>query len=193
MVPGVVLAGGRSVRLGGGDKCLLPLGGDTILGHVLAALRHQTNALAVNSNSDAGLFGGLEVLADVLPGRLGPLAGIHAAMVWARGRGAEMVLTVPGDTPFLPLDLLARLAAGRAEGQAVVAVSGAEIHPVVGLWPCALAEALEAFLGGGVYRVQGWLERIAFLTVEFDVGGVDPFWNINTPEDLRLARKMVAR
>ena len=194
MLPGVILAGGRSQRLGGGDKCLLPLGDASILAYVIAAVKPQTGALAINSNSAPALFAhtGLEVLADVLPGRLGPLAGIHAAMLWAREMGAEAVLTVPADTPFLPQDLVARFDAGRAAGQASVAVSGAEMHPVVGLWPCALAELLQNYLAQGVYRVRAWLGQISFRSVEFESGAIDPFWNINTPEDLHLARAAVA-
>jgi molybdenum cofactor guanylyltransferase len=194
MITGVVLAGGRSQRLGGGDKCLLALGGGTILDHVIGAVGTQVSCLAINSNSAPALFAhtGLPVLADVLPGRLGPLAGIHSSMLWARARGADAVLTVPTDTPFLPRDLVARLEAGREAGQASVAMSGAELHPVVGIWPSALAEPLEAFLAEGVYRVRGWLGQISFRRVEFETGAIDPFWNINTPEDLALARAAVA-
>lgn len=193
MIPGVILAGGRSQRLGGGDKCLLALGDGSILDRVIGALREQTGALAINTNSAPALFAhtGLEVLADVLPGRLGPLAGIHTAMLWAREMGAEAVLTVPADTPFLPRDLVARLAAVRAAGQAAIAVSGAQMHPVVGLWPSALAEPLQDYLAQGVYRVRAWLGQISFRSVAFEGGAIDPFWNINTPDDLQLARAMV--
>lgn len=191
MIPCVILAGGRSRRLGGGDKCLLPLGETTILGHVIAAVRPQTAALLINSNSDPALFDGLgiAVRADMVPGRLGPLAGIHTAMVWAREMGAESVLTVPADTPFLPHDLAARLNAARGIGQAAIAASGGELHPVAGIWPSALAEQLEEQLADEVYRVRAWLGQIPFRTVEFSGASIDPFWNINTPDDLALARK----
>lgn len=194
MIAGVILAGGRSRRLGGGDKCLLPLGDGTILSHVITHLRPQTDALLINSNSDAALFGssGLEVRADVLPGRLGPLAGIHTAMLWAQEMAADAVLTVPADTPFLPDDLVARLAVAREPGGACIAASGGELHPVIGLWPAALAERLEAYLAGAEYRVRAWLGLISFKTIDFDMGTIDPFWNINTPDDLQFARTMVA-
>ena len=193
MIPGVIIAGGRSRRLGGGDKCLLALGDGSILDHVVDALREQTGALAINSNSAPALFAhtGLAVLADVFSGRLGPLAGIHTAMLWARENGADTVLTVPADTPFLPRDLVARLDAGREAGQASIAVSGADMHPVVGLWPTALAEPLQAQLAEGGYRVRAWLGRISFRTVAFEAGAIDPFWNINTPDDLQFARAAV--
>jgi molybdopterin-guanine dinucleotide biosynthesis protein A len=194
MIPGVILAGGSSRRLGGGDKCLLPLGKGPILTHVIASLRLQTSALLINSNSDPALFQdtGLPVRADVLPGRLGPLAGIHTAMLWAREIGADAVLTTPADTPFLPADLAARLNTGRDAGQAAFALSDGELHPIVGIWPSALAEQLQDHLANGVYRVRTWLGQISFRTVEFEAGGMDPFWNINTPDDLAFARAAVA-
>lgn len=192
MIPAAILAGGRSSRLGGKEKCLLPLGERTILAHVMAALQPQVGAVLLNSNGAPDLFVGIEVRADVLPGRLGPLAGVHTAMLWALELGAETVLTVPGDTPFLPGDLAARLVAARAPGQAAIAASGGALHPVIGLWPSALAARLETHLAGGAYRVRGWLEQIGFTTVEFETGARDPFWNINTPEDLAFARAAVA-
>jgi molybdenum cofactor guanylyltransferase len=189
MIPGVILAGGRSRRLGGGDKCLLPLGDTTILAHVVDALRPQTNALLVNSNSAPALFQdtGLEVRADILPGRLGPLAGIHTAMLWSREIGADAVLTAPADTPFLPGDLVTRLNASREAGQAAIATSGGELHPVIGVWPSVLAEQLQDHLRNGTYRVRAWLGQISFRTIEFETGAIDPFWNINTPDDLQFA------
>ena len=194
MIPGVILAGGCSRRLGGGDKCLLPLGDASILALVIAALRPQTGALLINSNSDPTLFldTGLPVRADILPGRLGPLAGIHSAMLWARERGADAVLTAPADTPFLPSDLVARLVAALETGHAAVAASGGSLHPVIGLWPSALAEPLQAALLGGMYRVRDWLGHISYETVEFASGAVDPFWNINTPDELQRARELVS-
>ena len=194
MIPGAILAGGNSRRLGGGDKCLLPLGEGSILTRVIASLRPQTSALLINSNSDPALFraAGLPVRADVLPGRLGPLAGMHTAMLWAQEIGADAVLTAPADTPFLPADLVSQLDAGREAGQAAIAVSGGELHPVVGIWPSALAEQLRDHLAHDVYRVRTWLGQISFRTVEFDSGGMDPFWNINTPDDLAFARAAVA-
>jgi molybdopterin-guanine dinucleotide biosynthesis protein A len=194
MIPGCILAGGRSQRMGGGDKFLRRLGEATLLEHVISSLRPQTGALLINSNSDPALFAdtGLEVRADVVPGWLGPLAGIHTAMLWGREMGAEAVLTAPADTPFLPLDLVARLAAARGAGQAAIAASGGALHPVVGLWPCALAEVLRETLAGGEYRVRDWLGRISYAVVEFEAGGADPFANINTPEELQRTRAAVA-
>lgn len=190
MIPGCILAGGQSRRMGGGDKFLLPLGETSILAHVIAALRPQTSALLINSNSGPDLFAGigLEVRADSMPGRLGPLAGICTAMLWAREGGADAVLTVPADTPFLPPDLVARLTGARAPSQAAIAARGGELHPVIGLWPCALAETLQTTLAEGRYRVRDFLARISYTDVAFEAGNIDPFTNINTPEDLQRAR-----
>lgn len=195
MIPCAIIAGGRSLRLGGGEKCLGDLGGRTILDHVIAALAPQTGALLINSNSDPELFArtGLPVRADILPGRLGPLAGIHTAMVWARDLGAQAVLTTPADTPFLPRDLVEKLAALRAPGEAAIAASEGEIHPVIGLWPCAMAAALKTHLSTSAYRVRGWLGQIDYRQVEFSGAGIDPFWNINTPADLAHARAALTR
>jgi len=194
MIAGVILAGGRSRRLGGGDKCLLPFGDGTILAAVITALRPQTSALLINSNSDPALFldTGLQVRADKLPGRLGPLAGIHTALLWAREIGADAVLTAPADTPFLPSDLVARLADAYDAGHAAIAASDSNLHPVIGLWPSALAEPLQDALADGIYRVRAWLDRISYKIVTFEAGAIDPFWNINTPEELQRARAMVS-
>jgi FdhD protein len=195
MIPAVILAGGRSSRMGGGDKGLLTLGGHSMLEHVVAALRPQTSALMLNSNSGADLFTalGLEVHADALPGRLGPLAGIHTAMLWARAQGADAVLTVPGDCPFLPANLVQKLTAARRRNEAAIAASNGQTHPVVGLWPCTLAEHLEAALQGGMRRVRDFLAEIPHVNVEFPASEPDPFWNVNTPEDLQRAQALLTR
>ncbi len=191
-IPAVILAGGRSQRMGGGDKCLLPLGDTTILAHVVAALRPQTSAILLNSNSDPQVFSttGLQVRADALPGRLGPLAGIHTAMLWAQEIGAAVVLTVPADTPFLPNDLVARLVTASAGGHIAIAANGSGLHPTAGLWPSNLAAVLRRDLEGGVRRVRAWLDLMSFKTALFEPAGTDPFWNINTPEDWVTANNL---
>lgn len=187
MIPGIILAGGASRRMGGGDKPLLHLGGRSILSRVIEALRPQTTALLLNSNSPI-TAPGLETRADALPGRLGPLAGIHTAMLWGRELGAEAVLTIPGDCPFLPADLTTRLAAARTPGITAIAASAGRDHPVIGIWPCILAEDLQTALQTGTRRVRDFLAQIPHVTVDFPVTDTDPFWNINTPEDLARAQ-----
>ena len=190
--PAVILAGGRAVRMGGGDKCLLPLGNVSMLDRIIATLLPQVSEILVNTNSNPALFRGVPVgvRGDVLPGRLGPLAGIHTAMLWAQERGAEAVITVPGDAPFLPADLVARLVAASGDGHVAIASSAGNLHPVVGLWPRRLAPELQGCLESGMRRVRAWLEQCSFKIAEFEVKGLDPFWNINTKEDLQRAAQL---
>ena len=192
LLPAVVLAGGLSRRMGGGDKPLLPFGSGTVLSAVLARLAPQAGPLAINANGNPARFAayGLPVLPDPVEGHPGPLAGLLAAMVWARSLGAASVLTVPGDAPFLPLDLAARLA--RA-GAPAFAVSGGRAHPVAGLWPTALAEPLRRDLAEGLRKVQAFATAHGARPVEFPPppAGPDPFLNLNTPQDLADARHML--
>lgn len=183
----VVLAGGLARRMGGGDKTLLELGGRTLLDHVLERLRPQVDAVALNANGDPARFArfGLPVLPDPMLGRPGPLAGVLAGMRWARGLGADSLLTVPGDTPFLPPDLVARL---RAAGGLACAASGGRAHPVVALWPLDLEAALAAALAAGERRLGVWAAAQGMARVAWE-GTPDPFLNINTPEDLAEARR----
>ncbi len=182
----VALAGGLSRRMGGGDKPLRLLRGRTLLDHVLDRLRPQTSLLALSANGDPARFAafGLPLLPDPVPGHPGPLAGVLAAMLWARRLGLPRVLTVPGDTPFLPPDLVARL---EAAGGLAYAASGGRAHPTVALWPVDVADALAVAIGQGQRRVRDWADRHGAVAVEFPDGPRDPFLNVNTPADLALA------
>ncbi|WP_306006079.1 molybdenum cofactor guanylyltransferase MobA [Aquicoccus porphyridii] len=192
-IPGVILAGGLATRLGGGDKTLLPLGDGTILGHVIARLRPQVGRIALNANGDPARFAAypLPVIADSVAGFPGPLGGILAAMDWAAGHGAQSVVTVAGDTPFFPPDLVARLAAGLGRPACpVIAATADGWHPTFGLWPVDLRDDLRAALAGGARRVRLWARDHGARQAMFDGGPHDPFFNINTADDLALARKM---
>jgi molybdopterin-guanine dinucleotide biosynthesis protein A len=193
----VLLAGGLARRMGGGDKLLCLLGGRPLLDHVLDRIRPQVRAVALNANGEASRFArwGLPVLADPWPGNPGPLAGVLAGMRWASSLGAADVLSVPTDTPFLPGDLVARLHAAReAAGVAIAcAASGGRTHPVVALWPAALADRLAAALAGGVRKIDAWTAMQGICSVEFDAAGWDPFFNVNTPEDLVAADASLLR
>ena len=184
MIAGIVLAGGRATRMGGGDKALLPLGGRALLAHVLARLGPQVGAVAISANGDPARFAGfgLPVLADTVPGLPGPLAGVLAGMDWAAGLGMERLLCVAGDTPFLPVDLVARLGAHPF----AMAESLGRRHPTVALWPVALRDDLRAALDGGEHRVGRFAMDHGAVGVAFDAPQ-DPFFNINTPEDLAEA------
>lgn len=202
---GVILAGGRATRMGGGDKGLLPLGEGTILGQVIARLAPQVSALALNANGDPARFArfGLPVLPDPLPDFPGPLAGVLAGLDWAAQAGTDTIVTVAADTPFFPRDLVARLQ-GAAVGQAhplVLAATprgpgertksmrggGLVRHPTFGLWPVALRDDLRAALEGGLRKVVLWTEPHGGREAVFDDPD-EPFFNVNTPADLDAAR-----
>lgn len=195
--PAMILAGGRSRRMGGGDKCLLQLAGQTILARVAARIRPQVAALALNANGDPARFAGydLAVIPDDVPDYAGPLAGILAALEWSVRAmpDASHVLTVAADTPFLPNDLAARLRAAITAGAAAaVAQSGGRVHHVVGLWPIARRDELRAMLlDEGVRRAEDWMTRAGAVPVAFDDRPVDPFFNVNTPADLDAAAAML--
>ena len=192
----VLLAGGLARRMGGGDKPLRRLGGRPLLDHVLDRIRPQVRALALNANGDPARFAawGLPVLPDPLPGNPGPLAGVLAGMRWAQSLGVADVLSVPTDTPFLPADLVARLEqARRAAGVPIAcAETGGRTHPVAALWPAALADALEAALHAGVRRIDRWTEAQGVISAAFDETGYDPLLNVNSPDELAAAERLLA-
>lgn len=187
-----ILAGGRASRLGGGDKSLRALAGGTVLGHILARLKAEAPRIVLNANGDPARFAGfdLPVLPDTIDDRPGPLAGVLAAMEWA---GVGDLVTVPGDAPFIPRDLVARLVAARdaAGADIAVAVSAGRLHPIVALWPVRLGAALrQAIVEEGVRKVEHWINRYPSVRVEFSDHPVDPFFNINSPEDLAEAERL---
>jgi molybdopterin-guanine dinucleotide biosynthesis protein A len=199
-LPGVILAGGQATRMGGGDKSLRQIGGRAILDHVIDRLAAQCAPLALNANGDPSRFAalGLPVLADSVAGHPGPLAGVLAGLDWAAGQGHSHIVTVAADTPFFPRDLAARLrAAGGAQGFALAATpdeTGRMMrHPTFGLWPVALREDLRAALAEGLRKIVLWTDRHGAGTAEFGTDPVDPFFNINTPEDVAEAERLLGR
>jgi len=196
---GVILAGGLARRMGGGDKGLLALSGRPLLGHVIDRLGPQCEGLAINANGDAARFSGfgLPVLADSVAGFPGPLAGVLAGLDWAAGQGAEAIVTAAADTPFFPRDLVARLV-DASEGMAAPLVLAATReegrvvrHPTFGLWPVVLRDDLRAALEGGLRKVVLWSDAHGGREVVFEGG--DPFFNVNTPEDLAEAEALAGR
>ncbi|MGR3468832.1 MAG: molybdenum cofactor guanylyltransferase MobA, partial [Shimia sp.] len=187
-------AGGKARRMGGGDKALLPLGSGVVLDEILARLEPQSGPVALNANGDAKRFSrfGLPVVADGVADFPGPLAGVLAGMDWAAGLGAAHVVTVAGDTPFFPGDLIPRLLlANESEPIALAATDG--LHPTFGLWPTALRDDLRVALGEGIRKVLAFTDRHGMARAEWPVTDPDPFFNINTPDDLARAQAMVAR
>ena len=205
---GIILAGGLATRMGGGDKGMLPLGETSLMVHVVERLRPQVDGLALNANGDPARFDGLglPVIADSIEGFAGPLAGVLAGLDWAAEQGAETIVTAAADTPFFPRDLAARLqhAAKGMEHPLVLATtphSGAELksggrskvnrHPTFGLWPVALRDDLRAALNDGLRKVVLWTDQHNGREALFEAEPFDPFFNVNTPEDLARARELL--
>lgn len=203
-ITGVILAGGLSRRMGGGDKGLIELSGRSMIAHVIGRVGPAVGRLILNANGPPERFEalGLPVAADTVDGFVGPLAGVLAGMRWSAAHvpGASHVLTVSSDAPLVPRDLASRLAAALdVAGAARIALagSGGRLHPVIGLWPVELADDLEAALSGGLRKVLAWTDRHGSIDVDFpfvEIAGeqIDPFFNANTPEELAEARRLVA-
>ncbi len=204
-VVAVILAGGQARRFGGGDKSLLEVGGRSILARVIAALATDVAAIAISANGDPSRFAGfgLPVVADAAFAGEGPLAGLLAGLDWAAGQGADSVLTVPGDTPFIPRGLPRVLAPAPA-----CASSNGWLHYLVALWPVACRQALRDWLqgGGGASAlgsrppsraasrgVRHFAASLGMRRVDFAACPWDPFLNVNTADDLAAARALAAR
>lgn len=203
-VAGILLAGGQSRRMGGGDKCLRPLGGRPLLAHVCERLRPQVGPLALNANGDPSRFAefGLPVFADSVEGFAGPLAGVLSGMIWARMTAPDVrfIVTVATDTPFFPLDLVSQLLEAAADDYPVIVLASSlgQVHPVFGLWPVSLAEDLDMALREGTRKVLAWTDRHDQREAEFpilNIGGreIDPFFNANSPEDLSVADELLEK
>lgn len=190
---GIILAGGQATRMGGGDKGLLRIGDRSMLSLVIDRLAPQVARMALNANGDPERFAafGLPVLPDSIAGFPGPLAGVLAGLDWAAEEGAESVVSVAADTPFFPCDLVPRLllAAEDMAHPLALARTADGRHPTFGLWPVALRDDLRAALQEGLRKVVMWTDRHDGRTALFE-GAADPFFNVNTPEDLARAVAM---
>jgi molybdopterin-guanine dinucleotide biosynthesis protein A len=196
---GLVLAGGLARRMGGGDKALIRIGNQTILQRALTRLTPQVSGIILNANGDPARFAscGLPVVADSVPNFAGPLAGILAGLDWvaANKPGTEWVVSVPGDCPFLPRDLVAKLHAARITNGKLLACahSGDWRHPVVGLWHAGLREDLRhAVTVEDLRKIEVWTARHGVALADWPVEPVDPFFNVNTPEDVARATALAA-
>lgn len=198
---GVILAGGQATRMGGGDKALLNLGGQSLLARVVDRLGPQTADLALNANGDPGRFRdyGLPVVADSIDDFAGPLAGVLSGMDWAASLGGDTIVTAAADTPFFPCDLVPQLllaSEGMTHRVALAATPDLNgtirRHPTFGIWPVALRDDLRAALKGGLRKVVQWADKHEARSAIFDYPkGFDPFFNVNTPEDLVQAEGML--
>lgn len=197
---GVILAGGLARRMGGGDKGLLELGGQSILSRVIDRLDPQVAGLAINANGDPSRFETYQVpvIADSIDGFVGPLAGVLAGLDWAAEQGADSIVTAAADTPFFPADLVPQLQlAGEGMAHPLVLAAtpdpqkGQIRHPTFGLWPVALRDDLRSALTEGLRKVVLWTDQHQGREAVFPVGGIDPFFNVNTPEDLTRAEELL--
>lgn len=193
-IVGVLLAGGQSRRMGGGDKCLRLLGGKPILEHIIERTVPQVSRLILNANGDPARFAdfGVPVAADSVDGYAGPLAGVLTGLEWTRANAPDCawIATFATDAPFLPINLIARLSAALIDGPAdmACAFSAGRQHPVFGLWPVALTSELRtALVDRGVRKVDDWTAGYNLKEVEFTADALDPFFNVNRPEDLAAA------
>lgn len=199
-IAGLILAGGKSTRMGGGQKALLPLAGIALLDRVIARLAPQVDEIAINANRDLDRYraAGLPLVSDTVPDFAGPLAGVLAGMRWAAPRGATHVASVAADTPFFPPDLVAQLGAGLSpEARIAMAVTpdparGQARHPTFALWPVDLADDLEASLLAGIRKIIAWSDRHGTARVTFPARPYDPFFNVNTPDDMQKAERIAA-
>lgn len=187
-IPCVILAGGQSRRFGS-NKAFASIHGEPLIDIMIKRIQHQTvGPIAINAAADAG-FDGLKqpILTDRLPGGLGPLAGLHAAMQWADQEGYETVVTTPVDTPLLPENFIERLVAA---GPPSIATFAGRQHPAHGAWPTRLSDRLAQALANELRAARDWAEECEASACEFhDQSGLDPFFNINTPDDLRALEK----
>jgi molybdopterin-guanine dinucleotide biosynthesis protein A len=197
---GLVLAGGQARRMGGGDKARITIGGVTILQRVLACLKPQCSHLIINANGDPLRFTdtNFPVVADSVPDFAGPLAGILAGLDWtaANAPQTEWLLSVPGDCPFLPKDLAARLHDAREAANVPLACarSGEWRHPVVGLWPVRLRDDLRhALVDEHLHKIELWTARHGIALADWPDTPVDPFFNVNTPEDAARAEALAGQ
>ncbi|MBT4932171.1 MAG: molybdenum cofactor guanylyltransferase MobA [Rhodospirillaceae bacterium] len=199
-VVGVLLAGGMARRMGGGDKCLQQLGGRSLLAYSIDAAVPQVGPLIINAAGEPSRFNDfdLPVVADVIEGFAGPLAGVLTGLEWARDHipDARWVVTFPTDAPFFPADLVARLLdeTNTQGADMACARSNERTHPVFALWPVRLAGDLRrAMEDEEMRKIDRWTSRYNIVHVDWSVSPNDPFFNINRPEDLEQAEALLGK
>lgn len=194
---GLVLAGGQATRMGGGQKALMDMSGRTLLARVLDRLESQVDQIAINANRELERYEafGHPIVTDTLKDFPGPLAGVLTGMRWAEDQGFSHIVSVAGDTPFFPNDLVARMEA--ASGVIAMAATrdpkrGVLRQPTFGHWPVALADDLEQALKDGMRKIVAWANPYSVAEVIYDPTPFDPFFNVNTPDDMIVASQYAA-
>ena len=191
---GAIIAGGRSSRMGGREKAFLELASKPVILHVIEQFEPQVDQLVINANGEAARFSefGLDVVPDAMTSLTTPLAGLHAALRFTKSVEADVLITVPSDTPFLPYDLVAKLLENTGASGAAIAASGGQEHYIIGAWKTELLDDLEnAIARDNVFRVKDWAQRASAQKVEWPVKPHDPFFNVNAPEDLLIAGQIL--
>ena len=192
-IVGAIIAGGRSSRMGGREKAFLELASKPVILHVIEQFEPQVDQLVINANGESARFSdfGLDVVPDVLTSLTTPLAGLHAALKFTKSVAAEVLVTVPSDTPFLPFNLVAKLLEKAVVRGAAIAASGDQEHYIIGAWKAELLDDLEtAIASDNLFRVKDWAHRASAQKVEWPVKPHDPFFNVNAPDDLRIAEQI---
>lgn len=195
-ITAAIIAGGQSRRMAGHDKCLLQLGEGTVLDALTKRLSPQVERIVINSNRDPRLYNRscLPVIPDTSTEPLGPLSGVTSVLAWLKEQeqSGAWLLTVPSDTPFLPLDLVAKLYETiHRENREIAYARGSRSHFLTALWPVAIQERLQIFIDSGGRAVKDFFATCDSAGVEFIGEDIDPFFNINTPEDYQLAKSKV--
>jgi molybdenum cofactor guanylyltransferase len=191
---GAVIAGGQSSRMGGDEKAFLTLAGKSILDLVVGRFEPQVDQLAINANGDAARFKEfkLEVVPDFLADLTTPLAGLHACLKFTAKSGGDILVSCPSDAPFLPIDLSTRLIEAAQSKGAAIAASGEQQHYIIGAWKVGLLDDLETAISrDGLFRVRDWVTRVSARVVLWPDAPFDPFFNVNTRDDLSQAELIV--
>ena len=191
-----ILIGGQSIRLGGGIKSLKKFNNKFIFDRILEKIKYQSKEIIINCNESENLFKkyNFKIIKDIIPGYLGPLAGIHACLSWliSKKKNIDWLVTIPGDTPFIPFNLVDNLfnRAINDNHEIVLAKSNGKIHPIIGIWNLKLHKSLEKEINLGGRKILNWATKHSLGYAEFNNTAYDPFFNINYKEDLIIAEEI---
>lgn len=184
---GVILAGGQSRRMGNIDKHSVSFGGKTLIKHISERFLPQVNNLIINANNK-DQFEGYKVVPD-WESSLGPISGIYASLNYAREKGFQKIVTIPCDTPFIPTDFVVRLLQLQ-DNPCVVASSGGQLHPVLALWDISIINDVKASIEKEEYKLMNLIKKLNYVECEWTEKR-DPFFNINTPADIKIAETRI--